>query len=198
MLNDALKTYQTYVDTMRGAEEALEQTTHKLSSTYRPEAGEYVEQMKAARDAFTQLNEQEKQKAKEAITAAFDEVRAKVAEAATVQTPQELVTLLQMVEGVEHSDEEKQLLYDKCKGNYMAIRKLLSVVKYHENMQPMRYEDIKRDVDGLEETMVSALDVHSFKDLDYNKAIVYEGSMFNRADADISAFLAQFTEAQTV
>lgn len=193
MIENAVNAYKAYIDVMQGAEEARDEAFKQLEATYQHTSAEYLQKRAAVNDTFHEKAAQEKQKAAEVITAAFDNARAAVKAAAMKAPSSDLVTMLSMVEGVEQSDTEKAAIYDACAGNYMALRKLLSLVKYPQDMQPTRYEDVAEDLDGLQEAMVNALDLHTFKNLNYKTMLVYEGSMYERADADVTAFLQQFS-----
>lgn len=196
MLQSAFEAFKNCIDTIAGAEKTYKDTLPGYKQDY--SQTKYLELAKQAREAFEEVAAAEISKAEQVITANFDSVRAELAEAVTAQPNADILDMLLTLDAeAKYSDSVKQLIYDKCAGNYLALNKLFTVVKYDEETKAKapNYDDVLEALQLVEQMSLKSLHQPSYIDLGYNARLVYDGSMYEGADEAAQAFVSQFGRA---
>lgn len=189
MIGQAIQIFRDYADVVEGAKEAFKQALGYIESNYLKGSQEYKEKYQVAKEQYDNVVNSEKEKAQEGITNALKDAREKLSAAALVQTPADVVNMLQMIEGVPHGENEKQLFYDKCKNNYLALMKLTSIIEYSDQEKPVSYEALSKDINELERNLTDAIKGDK---TGLEMTLIYTDKEMETLDEQVNAFIEQY------
>lgn len=199
MLNNLLKTVQTYAEEHKAIEEAYNQDKLQIAANYKGDLSK--DQLAKATSRYMQslqaLKERTRNEIDSDVKATKSAIKAVIAKPLTSEQLNIIQTSKLMNEGNKLTRIEKQEIMNKCKDNYLATRILVDLFG-------MEYSPINLHADGLisriddavkliNDSVINAKGFTSDRS-SFTSAFVLKGDIINSVQTDVSSFVESFSE----